>query len=364
MGIRITDLPSATSITSIDVIPIVQNGDTKKATTQLVVQSLLPVSSTSQQGIVQLGTTAGMACDGADARLSNSRSPSGSAGGDLTGAYPTPSLTTSGVVAGTFGSPTEIPIFTVDSKGRVTSGTAAILTLSTSQIPVISPTQVGAGLTSAQITGISASQVGLGLTSAQIVGLSAAQIGTGITSAQIAGLSAAQVGTGLTSAQITGLNVTQVGSLGANVSTFLQVPSSANLAAALTDETGSGANVFATSPAIATPTINGYTEGTVIAGTVGASATLAITSGTVIRATLTSATPCIFTMPPVASGKSFVLYLSQPTAGSATSATFTGVKWSSGFVPTITPSLGKLDILSFTSDGVNWYGSYIQDFTY
>ena len=330
MGIRITDLPSATSITSIDVIPIVQNGDTKKATTQLVVQSLLPVGSTSQQGIVQLGTTAGMACDGADARLSNSRSPSGPAGGDLTGAYPAPSLTTSGVVAGTFGSPTEIPIFTVDSKGRVTSGTAAILTLSTSQIPVISPTQVGAGLTSGQINGISA----------------------------------AQVGAGLTSAQITGLNVTQVGSLGDNVSTFLQVPSSANLAAALTDKTGSGANVFATSPAIATPTINGYTEGTVIAGTVGAAATLAITSGTVIRATLTSATPCIFTMPPVASGKSFVLYLSQPAAGSATSATFTGVKWSSGFVPTITLSLGKLDILSFTSDGVNWYGSYIQDFTY
>ena len=336
MGIRITDLPSATSITSIDVIPIVQNGDTKKATTQLVVQSLVPVGSTSQQGIVQLGTTAGMACDGADARLSNSRSPSGPAGGDLTGAYPTPSLTTSGVVAGTFGSPTEIPIFTVDSKGRVTSGTAAILTLSTSQIPVISPTQVGAGLTSGQINGISA----------------------------------AQVGTGLTSAQITGLDVTQVGSLGANVSTFLQVPSSANLAAALTDETGSGANVFATSPAIATPTINGYTEGVVNVGNpVVTTATLAITAGTVLTATLTASTACTFTMPPVGAGKSFVLYLKQAlTTGNGTATFVTSpagnVAWSSGFVPTMTPTAGKLDIFSFVSDGAKWYGSYIQDFTY
>jgi len=46
---------------------------------------------------------------------------------------------------------------------------------------------------------------------------------------------------------------TGVTSLGANVATFLQTPSSANLAAALTDETGTGANVFATSPTLVTP---------------------------------------------------------------------------------------------------------------
>lgn len=43
--------------------------------------------------------------------------------------------------------------------------------------------------------------------------------------------------------------------LGAGVATFLATPSSANLAAALTDETGSGAAVFGTSPTITTPTI-------------------------------------------------------------------------------------------------------------
>lgn len=56
----------------------------------------------------------------------------------------------------------------------------------------------------------------------------------------------------------TGLPVaTGISGLGANVSTFLATPSSANLAAALTDETGTGAAVFATSPSIATPTITG-----------------------------------------------------------------------------------------------------------
>ena len=42
---------------------------------------------------------------------------------------------------------------------------------------------------------------------------------------------------------------------GANVGTFLAVPSSANLAAAVSDETGSGALVFATSPTLVTPAL-------------------------------------------------------------------------------------------------------------
>lgn len=41
--------------------------------------------------------------------------------------------------------------------------------------------------------------------------------------------------------------------LGANIPAFLATPSSANLAAAVTDETGSGSLVFATSPALTTP---------------------------------------------------------------------------------------------------------------
>lgn len=43
--------------------------------------------------------------------------------------------------------------------------------------------------------------------------------------------------------------------LGTGVGTFLATPSSANLAAALTDETGSGSAVFGTSPTLTTPTL-------------------------------------------------------------------------------------------------------------
>ncbi len=44
-----------------------------------------------------------------------------SASGDLTGTYPSPSLATSGVPAGTYGSATQVGQFTVDAKGRLTS---------------------------------------------------------------------------------------------------------------------------------------------------------------------------------------------------------------------------------------------------
>lgn len=56
---------------------------------------------------------------------------------------------------------------------------------------------------------------------------------------------------------------TGVSSLGTGVSTFLSTPSSANLAAALTDETGTGSAVFSISPALTgAPTAPTATAGT------------------------------------------------------------------------------------------------------
>jgi len=58
----------------------------------------------------------------------------------------------------------------------------------------------------------------------------------------------------------TGLPIaTGVDGLGTGVATFLATPSSSNLAAAVTGETGSGALVFATSPTLVTPNIGAAT---------------------------------------------------------------------------------------------------------
>lgn len=59
---------------------------------------------------------------------------------------------------------------------------------------------------------------------------------------------------------------TGITSLGTGIATFLGTPSSANLAAAITDETGSGLMVFGTSPNITTPT--GIVKGDVGLGNV------------------------------------------------------------------------------------------------
>jgi hypothetical protein len=54
-----------------------------------------------------------------------------------------------------------------------------------------------------------------------------------------------------------GGTVVYTSGLGTNVATFLATPSSANLASALTDETGTGVNVFGTSPTITTSLVAG-----------------------------------------------------------------------------------------------------------
>ena len=156
---------------------------------------------------------------------------------------------------------------------------------------------------------------------------------------------------------------TGITSLGTGVATFLGTPSSANLATAVTDETGSGSLVFGTSPTVNNPTITNYVESVVAIGTVTTSNTLSLTNGTVQTATLTASTACTFTMPTATAGKSFILLLKQAAATGNGTATFTGVKFNASGAPTITATAGKMDILTFVADGTNWYGSYTQGYT-
>ena len=184
---------------------------------------------------------------------------------------------------------------------------------------------------------------------------------TGYTTANLSG------SIGLTT-QVTGTlpvanGGTGITSLGTGVATFLGTPSSANLIAAVTDETGSGSLVFGTSPTLNNSTITNYVETVVAIGTVTTTNTLALTNGTVQTATLTASTACTFTMPTATAGKSFILLLKQAATTGNGTATFTSVKWNSGGTPTMTATAGKMDIFTFVADGTNWYGSASQGYT-
>lgn len=80
---------------------------------------------------VLYGTAPNTACEGDDVRLSNARTPTGTAGGSLAGTYPNPSIKASGVAAGTYTNAT----VAVAADGRITSassGTAGVTSVGAS----------------------------------------------------------------------------------------------------------------------------------------------------------------------------------------------------------------------------------------
>ena len=152
----------------------------------------------------------------------------------------------------------------------------------------------------------------------------------------------------------TGLPIaTGVSGLGTGVATFLATPTSANLISVVSDETGSGSLVFATSPTLTNPTVTNYVE-TPYSANSSTAITIALTNGTVQIITLTG--NATITMPTATSGKSFIMFLKQDATGSR-SVTWSTVKWAGGTAPTITATASRQDIFSFFADGTNWYGA-------
>ena len=81
-----------------------------------------------------------------------------------------------------------------------------------------------------------------------------------------------------------------VSGLASNVATFLGTPSSANLRSVVTDETGTGALVFGTSPTIATPDVTGRAtmDDIALSGGITVGAGLTVTGDLVVNGTTTT----------------------------------------------------------------------------
>ena len=164
-----------------------------------------------------------------------------------------------------------------------------------------------------------------------------------------------------TNVSITSGNINSVTS---NASTFSNVTINGGTANGLTSTnvtiiSGSANGVTISNSTLVSSQFNAYTEG-ITTGYVntGSAFTLNIANSTIITANL-SAT-CTFTMPSNTAGKSFILFLK--TGAGTNTATFTGVKFVGNTAPTITATANRMDILTFTADGANWYGNYAQGY--
>lgn len=211
------------------------------------------------------------------------------------------------------------------------------------------------------------SSLTLGDLSGAIVGTTATQTLTGktITYADntltgVVGLTATQTLTGKT---ITFADNTLTGVASTSTSQTLTGKTITFADNTLTGVASTSTSQTLSNKTLTNPTVTDYVETVSAIGTVSTASTLSLSSGTVLTATLTASTACTFTMPTATAGKSFVLLLKQAATTGNGTATFTGVKWNSVGAPVITATAGKMDILTFVSDGTNWYGSYLQGYT-
>ena len=157
----------------------------------------------------------------------------------------------------------------------------------------------------------------------------------------------------------TGLPIsTGVSGLGTSVATFLATPTSANLAAALTDETGSGANVFATSPTLTTATITSLIETKTAPAISSGTLTLNCSLGNVFAVSLNAAITTLTISNIPTTGNAFGITLAFTCDGTARAVTWpAAVKWSGGTAPTLTSTNAKVDIFVLTTwdGGTTWY---------
>ena len=158
----------------------------------------------------------------------------------------------------------------------------------------------------------------------------------------------------------TGLPIaTGVSGLGSNVATFLATPSSANLRTALTDETGTGSAVFATTPTLVTPVI-GAATGTSLALS-GFSAVSAAAPTIASATTIAPTTPIVFV-----SGTTAVVNITAAAPISTGGGTITLIPtgaftWTAaGNIAVLgTAVVSRALTMTYDATTTKWYPSYV-----
>ncbi len=198
---------------------------------------------------------------------------------------------------------------------------------------------------------------------APVLGTPASGVATNLTGTA-AGLTA---GTVTTNANLTGA-VTSSGN-----ATSLGSFSSANLATALTDETGTGVSVFGTSPtfttSLITPKVAAATNTSVnLVGTystiqtytpsAAGTATLDLSLGNIHHITMPAGNITIALSNGTA-GQCFIIRILQDGTGSRIVTWFTTIRWAGGSAPTLTTTASKADTLGFEITGSNTYDGFV-----